>query len=64
MDEALIFEKIGRLQVELESMNVEYGKLLAALDRVRSGEVLPAQLAVDLQSQTWVILPATETPSA
>lgn len=52
-----MFAAVGRKQVELDKLNVEYTNLLAALDRVVKGEVHPSTVKVDMAARSWQIGP-------
>ena len=58
MTESQLFEKVGRLGVENDSLRLEYSRLLLLLGQVLAGEVAPERVTIDLAGQTWTLLPA------
>lgn len=52
---------IGRKQVELETLHLEYNRLLAVLGQVASGEVERERVSVDLDARTWTVAPQQES---
>lgn len=48
---------IGRKQVELDTLNVEYNRVLAVLGHVVSGEVARDRVSVDLAARSWKVEP-------
>lgn len=62
MDEAKLYEQLGRKQAALEQLNASYDALLALLARVISGEVTRQQVLVNLTDRCWQQAPAGESP--
>lgn len=50
-----LYAVIGRKQVDLDAMHVEYNKLLSLLSSVVSGDVNKERVTVDLKARTWVL---------
>lgn len=48
-------EIVGRKQVELENLNVEYNNLLVVLHKVVNGELDSENVTVDLEKRSWAI---------
>ena len=48
---------IGRKQVELDNLKVEYGRLLGILYQVSTGEISTDRIGVDLQRLSWSVGP-------
>lgn len=48
---------IGRKQVELENLNLEYNRLLLVLSQVASGEIEKDRVSVDLKGRSWKVEP-------
>ncbi len=55
MNEAKLYEKIGRLQSDLDAMNANYDQLLAVLANVASGATDPERVSVDLAARSWAV---------
>ena len=55
-------EAIGTLFVEKQQLLGEYRKLLGLVEQISSGDIRPDQVAVDMESQSWAIVPASEDP--
>ena len=54
---------IGRKQVELENLNLEYNRLLMVLGQVVSGEVEKDRVSVDLAARSWKVEPKAGDPA-
>ena len=54
---------IGRKQVELENLNLEYNRLLAVLSQVTSGEIEKDRVSVDLTARSWKVEPKEDAPA-
>lgn len=54
---------IGRKQVELENLNLEYDRLLAVLSQVTSGEIEKDRVSVDLTARSWKVEPKEGVPA-
>lgn len=57
---------LGRKQLELDAMHVEYTKLLKMLALVVAGEVEASRVSVDLAARRWSCapLPQDDAPAA
>lgn len=55
MNETECFAAIGRKQVELDSLNTEYDRLLEVLKQVASGQIDPGRVSVDTAARTWAV---------
>lgn len=63
MTEQEHFEAIGRKQMELDRLNIEYSKLLIVLSQVVSGEVTIDRVTVDLPTRSWSVIQAAPIPA-
>lgn len=52
-----LYALVGRKQVELEKMSVEYGNLLTVLNKVLSGEFKNNEVTVDMVNKGWAYTP-------
>jgi len=57
MNEAALFESLGRKQAQLEAQDAAYTDLLRILARVQSGDITPDRLSVDLAARRWTVAP-------
>jgi hypothetical protein len=57
-------EIIYRLSSTLRRQTVEYRRLLMVLDAVRSGEVDPRRVAIDLAALSWSVVPEGQEADA
>lgn len=51
---------LGRKQIELEKLQLEYDRLLTLASWMASGEVLPSRVQVDLKTRTWRLEPLAD----
>lgn len=57
-----LYEMLGRKQAQLEDLDAEYTKVIGLLVRLRSGELLVADLAVDQTARSWSVMQPTVAP--
>lgn len=62
MNEAKLYEALGRKQAQIEAQDQAYTDLIQLFARVVSGEIPIARVAVDPVNRTWV-LSAPEKPA-
>ncbi len=60
MNEAKLYEKIGRLQSDLDAMNANYDQLLVVLANVEIGAIDPSRVKVNLAARSWEVAAASE----
>lgn len=56
MDEAKLYEAIGRKQMAIEFKDAAYAQLLDALQQVVSGQLAPEKIEVDTANQRWRVI--------
>lgn len=56
MNEAQLYELLGRKQADLEALHREYDRVLALLSHVLSGDVHGSRVRVDLAGRRWEIV--------
>lgn len=56
-----LLELLGRRADRADVLHTEYRKILALLQAIRVGDVLPNRLVVDLANDSWSVLPAPST---
>ena len=62
MTEAQLFEKIGRLQMELEARRAAYTHLLGVFAEVLSGKCDPGRVLINLTDETYCWAEAGTSP--
>lgn len=62
MNEQEFFEALGRKQVELDKLSIEYSRLLIVLSQVVSGQTAIDQVSVDLATRSWKVTPVVQIP--
>ena len=64
MNEAQLYESLGRKQADIECRAMQYARLLALLGQVCSGEIEACRVRVDLATQSWTLAPASTESEA
>lgn len=66
MNEEQLYAALGRKQVALDALNVQYDLLLEQLLKVASGEISRGRVSVSLENRSWSIAPdkTEEAPPA
>ena len=62
MNEAQLFEMLGRKQARIEGMDASYDALLALLADVVSGRCAPSRVLVNLTDRSWERAPEGHRP--
>lgn len=63
MTESQLYERLGRLQMDLEKMTAQRDKILHVFAEVLSGECDASRVMIDLTNKTVVWAAPGETPS-
>lgn len=62
MNEAKLYETLGRKQAQLEAQDAAYNQLLGLLADVVTGFVTPDRILVNLTDRTWTLVPQGQRP--
>jgi hypothetical protein len=63
MNEAKLYEALGRKQAQVEAQDQAYTELIHLLARVVSGEVARARVVVSLADRTWTLAAGADDPT-
>lgn len=57
-----VYASLGRKQIELDALNVQYDNLLAVFAKVGNGEIDAKRVSVDLAARSWHLIPENVAP--
>lgn len=64
MTESELYESLGRKQAELDTLNLEYSRLLDLLRLVVIGEITHDRVTVEMDGRKWTLAPKQDEASA
>ena len=62
-NEMEIYELLGRSQHDLANLRQEYANLLSLIERIKSGDIDPERVVINVSAQAWTILPEVSSPA-